>query len=120
MPADRLPVECFLLMDRELSSRSPPARQGTAEKTERKSALKLAKTISEQMTADDKQSAPYVLDSTLRPDKHIKPGTKGPYSYRPGTPPSRPPRSPTAAPSPRTAPRTTSGCGPRFSTPASP
>lgn len=58
-----------------------PARQGTAEKAELKGALKLAKTISDQVAAKDKQSAPYVLDPTLRPEKHIKPGAKGPYSY---------------------------------------
>ncbi|GLX53255.1 hypothetical protein Shyhy01_62050 [Streptomyces hygroscopicus subsp. hygroscopicus] len=58
-----------------------PARQGTAEKTELKAALKMAKTISDQVAARDKQPAPYVLDPTLRPDKHIQPGGKGPYSY---------------------------------------
>ena len=58
-----------------------PAAQGTAEKAELKTALKLAKTISDQLAAKDKQPAPFVLDPTLRPDKHIKPGAKGPYSY---------------------------------------
>ncbi|MET8953034.1 phosphatase PAP2 family protein [Streptomyces sp. NPDC004393] len=58
-----------------------PAAQGTAEKAELKSALKLAKTISDQLAAKDKQPAPFVLDSTLRPEKHIKPGATGPYSY---------------------------------------
>ncbi|MFE1881562.1 hypothetical protein [Streptomyces diastatochromogenes] len=58
-----------------------PAQQGTAEKAELKSALKLAKTISDQLAARDKQAAPFVLDPTLRPEKHIKPGAKGPYSY---------------------------------------
>ncbi|ANP48450.1 hypothetical protein J2Z21_005873 [Streptomyces griseochromogenes] len=58
-----------------------PAKQGTAEKTQLKAVLKLAKTISDQVAAKDKQPAPYVLDPTLRPDKHIKPGAKGPYSY---------------------------------------
>ncbi|GGJ18974.1 phosphatase PAP2 family protein [Streptomyces brasiliensis] len=58
-----------------------PAQQGTAEKAQLKAALKLAKTICDQVAAKDKQPAPYVLDPTLRPDKHIKPGTKGPYSY---------------------------------------
>ncbi|MGQ5638869.1 MULTISPECIES: phosphatase PAP2 family protein [unclassified Streptomyces] len=58
-----------------------PAAQGTAEKAELKAALKMAKTISDQVAAKDKQPAPYVLDTTLRPDKHIKPGAKGPYSY---------------------------------------
>jgi hypothetical protein len=58
-----------------------PTQQGTAEKAELKSALKLAKTISDQLAAKDKQPAPFVLDPTLRPDKHVTPGTKGPYSY---------------------------------------
>jgi hypothetical protein len=58
-----------------------PAQQGTADKAELKAALKLAKTISDQLAAKDKQPAPFVLDPTLRPDKHIKPGAKGPYSY---------------------------------------
>ncbi|GGU75310.1 hypothetical protein GCM10010260_04180 [Streptomyces filipinensis] len=58
-----------------------PAQQGKAEKTELKAALKSAKTISDQIAAKDKQPAPYVLDPGLRPEKHIKPGAKGPYSY---------------------------------------
>lgn len=58
-----------------------PAAQGTAEKAELKAALKMAKTISDQLAAKDKQPAPFVLDPTLRPDKQIKPGAKGPYSY---------------------------------------
>ncbi|MFJ3302322.1 phosphatase PAP2 family protein [Streptomyces sp. NPDC086549] len=58
-----------------------PAQQGVAEKTELKAALKLAKTISDQVAARDKLPAPFVLDPTLRPEKHIKPGAKGPYSY---------------------------------------
>ncbi|MEW2290525.1 phosphatase PAP2 family protein [Streptomyces sp. NPDC047841] len=58
-----------------------PAAQGTAEKAELKAALKMAKTISDQLAAKDKQPAPFVLDPSLRPDKHIKPGAKGPYSY---------------------------------------
>ncbi|MFJ9869558.1 phosphatase PAP2 family protein [Streptomyces sp. NPDC101165] len=58
-----------------------PAQQGTAEKAELKAALKLAKTVSDQLAARDKQPAPFVLDPSLRPEKHIKPGAKGPYSY---------------------------------------
>ncbi|MEV5873514.1 phosphatase PAP2 family protein [Streptomyces sp. NPDC052101] len=58
-----------------------PAAQGLAEKAELKAALKMAKTICDQLAAKDKQPAPFVLDPTLRPDKHIKPGAKGPYSY---------------------------------------
>ncbi|MCG7204419.1 phosphatase PAP2 family protein [Streptomyces arenae] len=58
-----------------------PAAQRKTEKAELKAALKLAKTISDQLAAKDKQPAPFVLDPTLRPDKHITPGAKGPYSY---------------------------------------
>ncbi|MFB7502659.1 phosphatase PAP2 family protein [Streptomyces broussonetiae] len=58
-----------------------PAKQGTVEKAQLKAVLKLAKTISDQVAAKDEQPAPYVLDPTLRPDKHIKPGAQGPYSY---------------------------------------
>ncbi|MEV5958253.1 phosphatase PAP2 family protein [Streptomyces sp. NPDC051987] len=58
-----------------------PATQGTAEKAELKAALNLAKTISDRLAAKDKQPAPFVLDPTLRPEKQIKPGAKGPYSY---------------------------------------
>ncbi|GGN88471.1 hypothetical protein GCM10011579_082230 [Streptomyces albiflavescens] len=58
-----------------------PQQQGALEKTELKTALKLAKAITETVAAHDKQPAPYVLDPTLRPDKHVTPGQKGPYSY---------------------------------------
>ncbi|MFF0794661.1 phosphatase PAP2 family protein [Streptomyces spiralis] len=36
---------------------------------------------SRQLAAKDKPPAPFALDPSLRPDKHIKPGAKGPYSY---------------------------------------
>ncbi|KUN83607.1 hypothetical protein AQJ66_18530 [Streptomyces bungoensis] len=58
-----------------------PKTQGTADKAQLKAALKLAKTVSDQVAARDKQPAPFVLDPSLRPEKHIKPGAKGPYSY---------------------------------------
>lgn len=58
-----------------------PAAPGTAEKAELKAALKLAKTISDQLAARDRQPAPFVLDPSLRPEKKVKPGAKGPYSY---------------------------------------
>ncbi|MEU5634158.1 phosphatase PAP2 family protein [Streptomyces rishiriensis] len=58
-----------------------PAARGATEKAELKATLKLAKTISDQLAARDKQPAPFVLDPALRPDKHITPGAKGPYSY---------------------------------------
>ncbi|AGS71065.1 phosphatase PAP2 family protein [Streptomyces collinus] len=58
-----------------------PAQQGAAQKAQLKAALKLAKTISDQVAARDRQPAPFVLDPTLRPEKHIAAGAKGPYSY---------------------------------------
>lgn len=67
----------YLHDQRELLPRTP----GTADKAQLKAALKLAKTISDQVAARDKQPAPFVLDPSLRPEKHIKPGAKGPYSY---------------------------------------
>jgi hypothetical protein len=45
-----------------------PTARGKTEKAELKAALKLAKTISDQLAAKDKQPAPFVLDPTLRPD----------------------------------------------------
>ncbi|MFE9813365.1 phosphatase PAP2 family protein [Streptomyces sp. NPDC005227] len=58
-----------------------PKEQGAVDKSELKRALKLAKAITEKVAASDKQPAPYVLDPTLRPDKHVTTGQKGPYSY---------------------------------------
>ncbi|MEU0251647.1 phosphatase PAP2 family protein [Streptomyces sp. NPDC006184] len=58
-----------------------PAARGKGEKARLKSALKLAKTISDRVAARDKQPAPFVLDPALRPEKHITAGAKGPYSY---------------------------------------
>ncbi|MGW6356788.1 phosphatase PAP2 family protein [Streptomyces sp. NPDC055092] len=58
-----------------------PQDQGAVDKIQLKSALKMAKAITEKVAARDKQPAPYVLDPTLRPDKHITAGQKGPYSY---------------------------------------
>ncbi|WP_333774306.1 phosphatase PAP2 family protein [Streptomyces sp. IBSBF 3136] len=58
-----------------------PTQRGKAEKAQLKAALKLAKTISDQVAARDRQPAPFVLDPTLRPEKHIAAGAKGPYSY---------------------------------------
>ncbi|WP_234543244.1 phosphatase PAP2 family protein [Streptomyces shenzhenensis] len=58
-----------------------PGTRGNSEKAELKAALTLAKTISDQVAAEDRQPAPFVLDPTLRPDKPVTPGAKGPYSY---------------------------------------
>ncbi|MEV8037781.1 phosphatase PAP2 family protein [Streptomyces sp. NPDC086182] len=58
-----------------------PAAKGADQKARLKSALSLAKTVSDRLAAQDKQPAPFVLDPSLRPDKHIAPGTTGPYSY---------------------------------------
>jgi len=58
-----------------------PRDQGAAEKSTLKSALKLSKAITEKLAARYRQPAPYVLDPSLRPDKHVTAGQKGPYSY---------------------------------------
>lgn len=58
-----------------------PQNQGALKKAELKTALKLSKTITEQLAARYKQPAPYVLDPSLRPDKRLTAGQKGPYSY---------------------------------------
>jgi hypothetical protein len=58
-----------------------PQAEGSADKAQLKSALKMAKTITDQLAARYKAPAPYVLDPSLRPDKHVKAGQKGPYSY---------------------------------------
>ncbi|MFD4709119.1 phosphatase PAP2 family protein [Streptomyces sp. NPDC058430] len=58
-----------------------PQDQGAVDKIQLKSALKMAKAITEKVAARDKQPAPYVLDPSLRPDKHVTAWQKGPYSY---------------------------------------
>jgi len=58
-----------------------PKAEGDADKARLKTALKLSKTVTDQLAAHYKQSAPYVLDPSLRPEKHIKAGQKTPYSY---------------------------------------
>jgi hypothetical protein len=58
-----------------------PQDQGAVDKIQLKSALKMAKAITEKVAARDKQPAPYALDPLLRPDKHVTAGQKGPYSY---------------------------------------
>jgi hypothetical protein len=58
-----------------------PAAEGTADKTQLKAAFKLAKTITEQLATRYQQSAPYVLDPSLRTDKHITASQKCPCSY---------------------------------------
>lgn len=58
-----------------------PQDQGATDKSELKRALKLAKAITEKLAARYQQPAPYVLDPSLRPDKHVTAGQKGPYSY---------------------------------------
>ncbi|MFJ9173951.1 phosphatase PAP2 family protein [Streptomyces sp. NPDC102360] len=58
-----------------------PKEQGAVNKDELKTSLKLAKAVTEKVAARDRQPAPYVLDPSLRPEKHITAGQKGPYSY---------------------------------------
>jgi hypothetical protein len=67
----------YLHDQRELES---PAI-GAADKASLKLILQMAKTASDQLAAKDKQSAPYVLDPSLRTDKTVKKGAVCPCSY---------------------------------------
>ncbi|MEU9125291.1 phosphatase PAP2 family protein [Streptomyces sp. NPDC048506] len=58
-----------------------PKTEGDADKAQLKAALKLAKALSEKLAARYHQSAPYVLDPSLRTDKHLTTGQKCPCSY---------------------------------------
>lgn len=58
-----------------------PASSAKAEKSQLKAAFTLAKSITEKLAARYQQSAPYVLDQSLRTDKHITAGQKCPCSY---------------------------------------
>lgn len=58
-----------------------PQKHNSQDKAELKHALSLAKTITKQLAARYAAPAPYVLDPTLRTDKHIQPGQKCPCSY---------------------------------------
>jgi hypothetical protein len=62
---------------RELESQAT----GAADKKSLKVILRFAKTASDQLAVKDKQSAPYVLDPSLRPDKTVKKGAVCPCSY---------------------------------------
>jgi hypothetical protein len=54
---------------------------GDADKAQLKAAFKLAKAIAVQLAARYQRSAPYVLDPSLRTDKHVTAGQKCPCSY---------------------------------------
>lgn len=58
-----------------------PTAAGDADKAQLKAAFKLAKAITTQLAARYQRSAPYVLDPSLRTDKHITAGQKCPCSY---------------------------------------
>lgn len=62
---------------RELESKAT----GKADKKNLKLILSLSKTAADQLAAKDKQSAPYVLDTSLRTDKTVKKGAVCPCSY---------------------------------------
>lgn len=55
--------------------------EGKREKTELKDALDLTGAIVQKLQDRYGQSAPYVLDPALRPDKQVSPGDKCPCSY---------------------------------------
>ncbi len=57
------------------------APTGKAEKTQLKQVLKMAKTVADALGAKYRQSAPYVLDPSLRTDHTVKPGAVCPCSY---------------------------------------
>ncbi|TXL62940.1 hypothetical protein [Aeromicrobium terrae] len=57
------------------------AKTGKADKAELKLILKMAKTAADALGTKDQQSAPYVIDPTLRPDHTVKPGQVCPCSY---------------------------------------
>ncbi|NUP36603.1 MAG: phosphatase PAP2 family protein [Streptomyces sp.] len=58
-----------------------PAAAGTTDKAQLKAAFTLSKTITKRLVARYNSPAPYVLDTSLRPEKHIKAGAKCPCSY---------------------------------------
>jgi membrane-associated phospholipid phosphatase len=58
-----------------------PTAVGKTDKTQLKAAFTLSKTITKQLVARYNSPAPYVLDTSLRPEKHIKAGAKCPCSY---------------------------------------
>lgn len=57
------------------------SKTGKAEKAQLKAMLKMAKTTSDQLAAKYQQSAPYVLDPSLRKDHVVKKGAVCPCSY---------------------------------------
>ncbi|MCW2830694.1 MAG: PA-phosphatase-like phosphoesterase [Aeromicrobium sp.] len=57
------------------------AKTGAAEKAQLKAMLKMAKSTSDAVAARRRQSAPYVLDPSLRPDRVVKKGAVCPCSY---------------------------------------
>jgi membrane-associated phospholipid phosphatase len=58
-----------------------PASAGDRRKQELKEMLKLSKTVADTLGVRYQQSAPYVLDPSLRPDHKITPGQVCPCSY---------------------------------------
>jgi hypothetical protein len=62
---------------RELETRTT----GKADKKDLKLILAMSKTAADQLAATDKQSAPYVMDPSLRTDKAVKKGAECPCSY---------------------------------------
>ena len=58
-----------------------PSTEGEARKADVKAMLKLSKSIADDLGLAYRQSAPYVLHPSLRPDHTVKPGQVCPCSY---------------------------------------
>jgi hypothetical protein len=58
-----------------------PAKDAKATKKDVKDLLSMAKTVANALDERDRQSAPYVLDPSLRTDKHVVAGQVCPCSY---------------------------------------
>jgi membrane-associated phospholipid phosphatase len=67
----------YLHDQRELETKAT----GKADKKDLKLILSMSKTAADELAATDRQSAPYVLDPSLRTDKTVKKGAECPCSY---------------------------------------
>ncbi|WP_371644249.1 phosphatase PAP2 family protein [Streptomyces mirabilis] len=62
-------------------ARTPSHRRGQDRQDAAQGSLHLSKTTTKQLVARYNSPAPHVLDTSLRPEKHIKTGAKCPCSY---------------------------------------
>ena len=58
-----------------------PAKEGDARKNDVDAMLTMSKTVADTLGARYQQSAPYVVDPSLRPDHTVAPGDVCPCSY---------------------------------------